>query len=188
MIIILKVFDVRQGPERDTERSDPQYTRSQRFVFNRRKNIENPEKSQSYVCLNLHFYLENDSAKSRKVKKSIGPLLGKYFVSRLFQCTYHLDPFDGHFDPHKHNGYYMRWFDIWIELFSAHSLSRRTALLKGPKRTKYLRVHAEFNSQTPQVFLKLFPKGFPSKPLKLKVYMSGIKHYIYILPLRQTRR
>ena len=60
----------RRGPERDTERSDPQSTQSQRFLFNWRKNIENPENSQSYVCLNLHFYLENDSAKIKKSKKT----------------------------------------------------------------------------------------------------------------------
>ena len=65
----------------------------------------------------------------------------------------------------------MRWFDIQIELFSGYSLSRRTALLKGPKRAKYLRVHAEFNSQTPQVFFKLFPKSFPSKPKVNSKYM-----------------
>ena len=40
------------------------------FLFNWRKNIENPENSQSYVCLNLHFYLENDSAKIKKSKKT----------------------------------------------------------------------------------------------------------------------
>ena len=67
----------------------------------------------------------------------------------------------------------MRWLDIWIELFSAYSMSRRTALLKGPKRTKYLRVHTEFNSQTPQVFFKLFPKSFPSKPKVNSKYMRA---------------
>ena len=125
--------------------------------------------------------MENNSGKIQTSRKfnstfTLINLQANILFHVCFQCTYHLDPFDGHFDPHKHNGYYVRWLDIWIELFSAYSLSRRTALLKGPKRTKYLRVHAEFNSQTPQVFFKLFPKSFPSKPLKLKAFASGIKH------------
>ena len=161
IIIKLKVF-YEGAARKETQRGPTHNLPSHKgFFLIGKKGIPKSHKA-IYVCLNLHFYLENDSAKSRKVKKSIGPLLGKYFVSRLFQCTYHLDPFDGHFDPHKHNGYYMRWLDIWIELFSAYLMSRRTALLKGPKRAKYLRVHAEFNSQTPQVIFKLFPKAFPS--------------------------
>jgi len=71
------------------------------------------------------FWEARPGKRHREVRPTIYPVT---------KCTYHLDPFDVHFDPHKHNGYYMR----------------RTALLKGPKRTKYLRVHAEFNSQTPQ--------------------------------------
>ena len=132
--------------------------------------------------------MENNSGKIQTSRKfnstfTLVNLQANILFHVCFQCTYHLDPFVGHFDPHKHNGYYMRWFDIWIELFSAYSMSRRTALLKGPKRAKYLRVHAEFNSQTPQVFFKLFPKGY--------YFLSICERNLTlrnILPLRQTRR
>ena len=91
-IITLKVLYVRQywkylmkgKARKETQRGPTHHLPCHKgFFLIGKKGIPKSHKA-IYVCLNLHFYLENDSAKIQKSKKSIARLLGKYFVSRLF--------------------------------------------------------------------------------------------------------